>query len=167
MQILKRYWKRLAAVCLMCICLLTLTGCPPSGSSEEYTERDEYAVGEIIRVYKRETGIRLGTLVITNVTVIRDAPYTRREYLCEKNEYINYDHLYTDDQISTVGNKVYLTIEYAAVVQIDFEEDTLDELHKTKEWLNKELNKQNIKLENIFYCFYKKKKLYIIEKNKI
>ena len=30
-----------------------------------------------------------------------------------------------------------------------------------------QLKKQGIRLEDIFYCFYRNKKLYIIEKNKI
>ena len=44
------------------------------------------------------------------------------------------------------------------------EEDTLKELNKTNAWLEKELVKQNLRLENIFYAFYKNKQLYIIEK---
>lgn len=47
------------------------------------------------------------------------------------------------------------------------EEETLKQIGKTRYWLDKELNKQKIRLENIFYCFYRNKKLYIIEKNKI
>lgn len=47
------------------------------------------------------------------------------------------------------------------------EEETLKQIDKTRYWLDKELNKQKIRLENIFYCFYRNKKLYIIEKNKI
>ena len=47
------------------------------------------------------------------------------------------------------------------------EEETLKQIRKTRYWLDKELIKQKIRLEDIFYCFYRNKKLYIIEKNKI
>lgn len=49
----------------------------------------------------------------------------------------------------------------------NIEEETLKQIGKNKFWLDKELKKQSIRLEDIFYCFYRNKKLYIIEKNKI
>ena len=45
--------------------------------------------------------------------------------------------------------------------------ETLKQIGKNKFWLDRELKKQGIRLEDIFYCFYRNKKLYIIEKNKI
>ena len=47
------------------------------------------------------------------------------------------------------------------------EEDVLGEINKSKDWIISELKKQNIKLENIFYSFYKDNELFIIEKDKI
>ncbi len=47
------------------------------------------------------------------------------------------------------------------------DEDVLIQIHKSKEWLNNELQKNNTILENIFYAFYQNKNLYIIEKDKI
>ena len=47
------------------------------------------------------------------------------------------------------------------------EKDVLIEINKTEEWLKKELETKNIKLDNIFYGFYQNKNLFIIEKNKI
>lgn len=47
------------------------------------------------------------------------------------------------------------------------ETNTLKEINKTKEWLYKELKKEQIELEDIFYGFYKNKKIYIINKNTI
>ena len=49
----------------------------------------------------------------------------------------------------------------------NIEIETLKQIGKNKFWLDKELKKQGIRLEDIFYCFYRNKKLYIIEKNKI
>ncbi len=37
-------------------------------------------------------------------------------------------------------------------------------IKKTENWLNYVLNKKGLKVEDIFYCFYKKKKLYIIKR---
>ncbi len=45
------------------------------------------------------------------------------------------------------------------------QEKALKYIHKTKTWLEYTLNSKNIKVEDIFYCFYKNKKLYIIKRN--
>ena len=47
------------------------------------------------------------------------------------------------------------------------DEDVLIQIHKSKEWLNKELEKNDTSLDNVFYGFYRNKNLYIIEKDKI
>ena len=44
--------------------------------------------------------------------------------------------------------------------------DTLKYLHRSKRWLLNILDNQNIDLNNIFYGFYSKKKIYIIKKSK-
>ena len=41
------------------------------------------------------------------------------------------------------------------IIDGELDENTLKELNKTKSWLNKELDKQHVILEDIFYCFYK------------
>ncbi len=46
---------------------------------------------------------------------------------------------------------------------IDFE--VLKEIKKDKLWIYKLLEKQNLSLEDIFYAFYKKDKIYIIKKS--
>lgn len=38
-------------------------------------------------------------------------------------------------------------------------------IHKNLSWLEKVLDSKNLKPEDVFYCFYKKKKLYIIKRN--
>ena len=40
-------------------------------------------------------------------------------------------------------------------------------INKTMTWLEYTLNSKNLKIEDIFYCFYKKKKLYIIKRNEV
>ncbi|MFI3260246.1 MAG: DUF421 domain-containing protein [bacterium] len=44
-------------------------------------------------------------------------------------------------------------------------EETLKKIRKNKLWLNRELEKKNLNMNEIFYAFYKEKKLFIINKN--
>ena len=44
------------------------------------------------------------------------------------------------------------------------EENNLKFINKTRKWLNNELNKTKINLDNIFYAFYKDDDIYVIEK---
>lgn len=41
----------------------------------------------------------------------------------------------------------------------------LKHIHKTEAWLKSELSNKNLTYEDIFYAFYKNKKIYIIKKN--
>ncbi len=47
------------------------------------------------------------------------------------------------------------------------QKDTLDYISKNEEWLNKYLNDNNLNKEEIFYAFYKNKKIYIIKRNEL
>ena len=41
---------------------------------------------------------------------------------------------------------------------------TLENMNKDKDWLIEKISRKNIDINNIFYCFYKNKKIYIIKK---
>ncbi len=43
----------------------------------------------------------------------------------------------------------------------------LKQIKKNTTWLEYALNKENLKVEDIFYCFYKGKKLFIIKRNEV
>lgn len=43
----------------------------------------------------------------------------------------------------------------------------LKHIGKNKSWLEKVLNSKNLLIEDVFYCFYKNKKLFIIRKNDV
>ena len=43
----------------------------------------------------------------------------------------------------------------------------LKHIHKTEEWLKSELKNKNLTYEDIFYAFYKNKKIYIIKKTEV
>mgnify|MGYP005787879015 FL=1 len=44
---------------------------------------------------------------------------------------------------------------------------TLDFIHKNKIWLKEELAKKNLTIKDIFYAFYKNKKIYLIKKSEV
>ena len=78
---------------------------------------------------------------------------------------VDYAILETSGKLSVFPkNKLDKDFPLAVILDGMIEEDTLKELNKTNAWLEKELVKQNLRLENIFYAFYKNKQLYIIEK---
>ncbi len=47
------------------------------------------------------------------------------------------------------------------------QEDVLTQISKNKDWLNKKLKEENYKLEDIFYGFYQKNKLFLIKRENI
>ena len=82
-------------------------------------------------------------------------------------EEIDYAILETNGKLSVFkkdnDNKYPLPIIINGII----DEDTLIQINKNKKWIDKELSEKNIKLENIFYCFFQNNSLYIIEKDKI
>lgn len=51
------------------------------------------------------------------------------------------------------------------IVDSVIQDDTLKYLKKDKEWLIDKIHKKGILLNDVFYCFYKNNKIYIINKN--
>ena len=51
------------------------------------------------------------------------------------------------------------------IVDGEIQEKVLKYIHKNKSWLLNSLNKKQLKIEDIFYCFYKGYKLYIIKRS--
>ena len=49
----------------------------------------------------------------------------------------------------------------------EIQASTLDEVKKTENWVKKTLSSQKIKLDNVFYAFYKDKNLFIIRKDEL
>lgn len=52
------------------------------------------------------------------------------------------------------------------IVEGDIQEDTLKNINKNKEWLINKIHNKGMLINDIFYCFYKNNKIYIINKNK-
>lgn len=55
----------------------------------------------------------------------------------------------------------------ALILDGSIQKKALKYIHKNVSWLEYNLNSKNILIKDVFYCFYKNKKLYIIKKNEI
>lgn len=51
------------------------------------------------------------------------------------------------------------------IIDGNIQTKALDYIHKTKAWLNMELDKKNLNLKDVFYAFYKGSKIYIVKKS--
>ncbi len=92
-----------------------------------------------------------------------------REKSIKSIEEVDYAILETSGKLSIFKREDDPSRSYPLPVIMDgrIEEEVLNQIKKDRNWLEKELQKENISLENIFYAFYKNKKLYIIEQDKI
>jgi len=52
------------------------------------------------------------------------------------------------------------------IIEGDIQEDTLKNINKSKEWLVNKIHTKGMLINDIFYCFYKNNKVYIISKYK-
>lgn len=53
------------------------------------------------------------------------------------------------------------------ILEGTIEEEVLSKINKSKEWVYKELQKENINIKNVYYGFLKENKIFIIENDKI
>lgn len=51
------------------------------------------------------------------------------------------------------------------IVDGSIQTKALKYIHKTKSWLERELEAKNLKLNDVFYAFYKKNKIYLVKKS--
>lgn len=51
------------------------------------------------------------------------------------------------------------------IIEGDIQEETLKNLKKSKEWLVSKIHNKGMLVNDVFYCFYKNNKIYIINKN--
>ncbi len=49
----------------------------------------------------------------------------------------------------------------------EIQKKALDYIHKNKFWLEKELSKKNLSVSEVFYAFYKGKKIFLIRKKEL
>ena len=84
-------------------------------------------------------------------------------------EEVDYAVLESNGKLSIFKRQDDPNREYPLPLIVDgkIDLDVLSKIKKSKKWLDNEFEKNNIRVENIFYCFYKNNKLYIIENDKI
>ena len=82
---------------------------------------------------------------------------------------VDYAILENNGKLSIFKKKDDLFHDYPLPIIIDgkIEEIALKRINKTKQWLNQSLKKNNVSIQDVFYGFYQKSQLYIIEKDKI
>jgi len=64
-------------------------------------------------------------------------------------------------------NKKTTPLPLPVILDSHIQTDTLKQLNKSKEWIYKVLKKKNIKLEEVFYAFYKDNNIFIIKKDEL
>lgn len=84
-------------------------------------------------------------------------------------EEVDYAILETSGKLSVFKKEDDKTRSYPLPVIIDGEiqEDVLCQIGESREWLDKALNKEEYDLEDVFYGFYKNRKLFLIRKDVI
>ena len=105
-----------------------------------------------------------GKLIYKNMTkeryTIDDLLMNLRSEGISSIDKVKYAFLETNGKLSIIKNSINpLPIIVEGIIQ----EDTLKLINKDKKWLLKVISNNNLELEEIFYCLYKKTHLYIIK----
>lgn len=77
---------------------------------------------------------------------------------------VNYAVLENNGKLSIFPKKEKLDSPLPIVIDGIINLDVLFDLNKTKLWLERSLEENNIELKDVLYAFYNKKKLYIVKK---
>ena len=88
-----------------------------------------------------------------------------REQGIKSIEEVNYAVLENNGKLSIFPTETEYPMPIILDGKIDY--DVIKDMNKTEEWVNKILEKNKIKLENVFYAFYTKNKTYIIKKDEL
>lgn len=90
-----------------------------------------------------------------------------REKQVRNIEEIDYAILESSGKLSVFKKDNNQFGEYPLPIILDgkIQDDTLKHINKDESWLNKNLKKDNVLLEDIFYAFYRDNSLYLIKKN--
>ena len=88
-----------------------------------------------------------------------------REKHIRSIEEVDYAVLETSGKLSVFKKNSKLVGQYPLPLILDgiIDEDTLRQIKKKKSWVLEVLEKDNVSLEEVFYAFYRKDKLYIIK----
>lgn len=92
-----------------------------------------------------------------------------REKQIRSIEEVDYAVLETSGNLSVFYRKdnEYGNYPFPLILDGAIQEETLNALRKTENWVKKMLKEKQIKLEDIFYAFYKGKNVFIIKKDSL
>ena len=92
-----------------------------------------------------------------------------REKQIRSIEEVDYAVLETSGNLSVFHRKdnEYGNYPFPLILDGAIQEETLTALRKTENWVKKMLKEKQIKLEDIFYAFYKGKNVFIIKKDSL
>lgn len=82
-------------------------------------------------------------------------------------EEVDYAILETSGKLSVFTKSEKEEYPLPLILDGKLEEETLLQINRSRGWLTKELQRENVLLENVFYAFFQNNKLFIIEKDKI
>lgn len=82
-------------------------------------------------------------------------------------EEVDYAILETSGKLSVFTKNSGSEYPLPLIMDGNVEEETLLQIRKSRGWLDKQLTEKNIRLENVFYAFFRNNELFIIEKDKI
>lgn len=88
-----------------------------------------------------------------------------REKHVRSIEEVDYAVLETSGKLSVFkkDNKLFGEYPMPLILDGEIDYDTLRQISKTEEWLENSLKSENVNLEDIFYAFYRNKKLFLIK----
>ncbi len=88
-----------------------------------------------------------------------------REKHIRSIEEVDYAVLETSGKLSVFkkDNKLFGEYPMPLILDGEIDQDTLRQINKTEEWLTNQLKRENVLLEDIFYAFYRNKKLFLIK----
>lgn len=92
-----------------------------------------------------------------------------REHGIKSLEEVDYAILETSGELSIFKKQDDITRSYPLPIIVDgkVQEDTLIQIGKSTKWLEQELLNDKLKIDDVFYAFYKSKNLFIIQKENI
>lgn len=88
-----------------------------------------------------------------------------REKHIRSIEEVDYAVLETSGKLSVFkkDNKLFGEYPMPLILDGEIDYDTLRQINKTEDWLETSLKSENVKLEDVFYAFYRSKKLFLIK----
>ena len=90
-----------------------------------------------------------------------------REMQVRSIEEVDYAILETSGRLSVFkkDDKDNKTFPLPLILDGEIQEDNLKYINKNKKWIKDILNKKKVKLDKVFYAFYKENEVYIIKKD--